>query len=193
MTTSWVWISFVLAITSTAYGQRPISVWLQSTRTTNWGDWAEEAICPNGTFVTGFRTKNQPDQGIFVDDTAMNAVELACKGPEGPATYIKSGEALHGNWGSFYECLAPARGTGYQMRSEGVTLDNTAANNIALYCDGSRMEGYGNTWGDWTERLNCPTGTLLCGYKAQIAVQLPSAIDDTGLNNLDMACCLESS
>jgi len=187
---------YILALVfASAFAQRPIDSWLESSRHTPWGDWEDEAICPPQTFVTGFRLKVQPDQGLLLDDTSLNSIELICNGPGvDEPTRVKSGEGAKGTWGNFRECLAPAKGSGFEMRTEAApTFDNTAANNFALYCDGSRMEGTGTTWGDWRGPLSCPTGTSLCGIRAQHAFQLPSAIDDTALNNVDMACCSNSS
>lgn len=85
-----------------------------------------------------------------------------------------SGEGARGSWGGFLECAAGTKANAFQLRSESITLDNTAANNLALYCEGVRREGSGLDWGDWTDVLNCPSNTFICGIKTQIAVGLPN-------------------
>ncbi len=99
-------------------------------------------------------------------------------------TYIRAGEARRGSWGNFLECLAPARVNGFELKSEAITFDNTAANGLALYCDDSRMAVNGNPWGDWTGVEKCPGGTHICGYKTQIAVNLPQGLRETKINDI---------
>lgn len=96
---------------------------------------------------------------------------------------------------------------GFQLRQEKNQKggDDTAANNLKMFCeDGSVLitewftdsMGYSNklenppTWGDWTERKNCPSGQVICGFRVQIEPpQGTGTGDDTALNNIDFECC----
>ncbi len=69
-------------------GTRPISVWIESPRINIWGAWEDVHLCPEDTFVTGFRVKNHPDAGLFVDDTSLNGVELVCSSPSAVNTSL---------------------------------------------------------------------------------------------------------
>jgi len=102
---------------------------------------------------------------------------------------MKGEEGIYGGWLVWYDCPSGSLANGFELHSEGFNLDISAAANIALYCDGVRMEGNGLPRGDWTGVLTCPAGQHFCGFRTQVAWQKPSAIDDTALNNIDMACC----
>eukprot|EP00727_Mastigamoeba_balamuthi_P010593 m51a1_g6156 hypothetical protein (478) ;mRNA; r:316673-318476 len=52
-------------------------LWDVSHSKTSWGEWSKWYSCPEGTAVTGIRTRLEPKQGKG-DDTALNAVRLRC-------------------------------------------------------------------------------------------------------------------
>jgi len=176
-------------------------IWIESPRRTNWGTWGDEEFCPEGQYVYGFRLKVQADQGWLLDDTAVNAIELLCEEPSRTAaeeakprapTPIRSKEGPQGNWGTVFECDRYHFGHGFELRSEGPTLDNTAGNNLRLSCTNEYIhQGNGHSWGDWTGHLNCPRGMWVCGIRTQVEDPKPQPADNTGLNNVDFACCDE--
>ena len=45
---------------------------------THWGAWGSIEWCGKGTFARGFNQLIQPSGGLFTDDTALNAIALAC-------------------------------------------------------------------------------------------------------------------
>jgi hypothetical protein len=187
---------------------------------------SEMVLCPVGSYVYGMRLKVEFDQGTFDDDSALNAVDLLCINPmkERPQTnasiaqfeVITSSEGHKGVHGIIMECPAPGFAIGFEFRSEpNQILDDSAGNNLNLYCsDGSKLEGYGMGWGEWTPPLICPRGLRLCSI--QTLIEGPSKLfqsegnlnfresysflkhflyithladDDTSLNNVNMGCC----
>jgi len=180
----------ILMASSSSDAQRNITGWIESPKITQWGTWSENVLCPEETFIHGFRLKLQPDAGVIFDDTAVNGFEFSCITPAGERTIIRGPEGARGSWGSWSECPTPALGEGFELRSEEFPcFDCTAANNLALYCDGARLPGAGHSWGEWSGILHCPTGNHLCGFRSQLAVALPSVNDDSAINNIDFACC----
>ncbi|XP_021950187.1 vitelline membrane outer layer protein 1 isoform X2 [Folsomia candida] len=144
----------------------------------------------------GFRLKTEPFQGPL-DDTGLNGVQLLC-GKVGESSRsiqsrrIQSLVGKWGSWGSSYEC---PRGyaVGFQIRSEAFEErnDNTAANNLRIYCSGTKgyLEGAGLQWGNWSNIQLCPWKSVICGLRTQVQSPQGHNSDDTSLNNVDMKCC----
>jgi len=158
---------------------------------TNWGTWHPAAYCATGMFAIGLQLRTEKKQGDNSDDTALNSVKLLCA-PLGATTVyedIMSYEGLWGDWGTRSIC-PDSIVTGFTLRSESSSSggsDNTAANNVKMYCS-NRMETEmdGRDWGSYTQRQVCPTGSGVCG----IAIQYKEkGGDDTALNNIQMQCC----
>jgi len=58
-------------------------------------------------------------------------------------------------------------------------LDDTAANNLRIYCSGSKgfLQGGGLHWGEWTALQQCPYGYAICGLRTQVQLsQGPSKL-----------------
>jgi len=75
-----------------------------------------------------------------------------------------------GGWGNTYEC-GGGYAVGFQLRSEPeLQQDNTGANNLRLFCSGSKgyVEGNGLHWGMWTDIQWCPDGKAICGLRTQV-------------------------
>jgi len=174
--------------------------YIESPRITNFGEWGNTSLCPEREFVYAFRLKVQADQGIFVDDTAMNGIELTCVSPQGlkeeqmqreqrtKVAVIRSSEGDFGNWGTIFECPFPHFAVGFELRSEGFTLDITAANNLRILCSNDMvLQGNGQSWGDWTGELRCPRTMAICGLRNQVQARITG--DNTALNNVDFVCC----
>lgn len=66
-------------------------------------------------------------------------------------TEISSSVGNYGEWRSVYLCLGNSYATEFQLRSEpnqGMFIDNTAANNLNLYCSNKTiLSGDGDDWG----------------------------------------------
>ena len=74
---------------------------------------------------------------------------------------------------SVRRCPNSVVANGFELKSEGRQGDDddTAANNVRLYCgqaDPPYVEGDGQTWGDWTGAQKCDDGYAICGIQAQI-------------------------
>jgi len=162
---------------------------LESPRLTSWGKWGEWEYCPSGMYAFGMQLQTQSYQGIWVDDQAVTGIRLFC-GPVGEDSIGESITSLVGSGGDFNrEFLCAGAATGFQLRSEpnqGGVSDDTAANNLRLFCDGKIKEGDGLSFGDWTEPQQCPPKTAICGLRTQ--VEEPQA-DGTGVNNIQVQCC----
>jgi len=181
----------ILAFVSLGQG-----IWIESPKVTNWGEWGPEEYCNQSHYVTGFRLKVQQNQGIILDDTALNGIELHCipnVPGEGERKIVTSRVGVKGAWGGIKECDPGSYGVGFEMRTEEPTLfDNTAGNNMRLYCsDGNVLEGVGMDWGIWTGPLFCPNTMKICGMRTQVEdpVETPPLKGGTGINNVDMWCC----
>ena len=147
---------------------------LTSPQVTNWGSWREWEYCPAGSYVIGMQLKTHSYQGIWTDDTGLNAIKFYCDeiGSKKSDTPIVSAQGDYGSFGNNYFCDGVA--TGFQLRSEGsqsVFADDTAANNLRLYCNGADtdyIEGDGERFGDWTIPQKCSKKQAICGIQSQI-------------------------
>jgi len=178
--------------------------YIESPKITNWGVWGNTSLCPEREYVYAFRLKVQQDQGFLLDDTALNGIELECISPQVRAQAVKNGEQPRaaqirsleggfGNWGTIFECTFPHFVIGFELRSEGIGVDNTAANNFRAICSNDVVvTGSGMGWGDWTGQLRCPTNHAICGLRTQVEARIPTPppADNTSLNNVDLVCCL---
>jgi hypothetical protein len=62
-------------------------------------------------------------------------------------------------------------------------------NNFDFRCNnGNTVSGVGSIYGAWSEWVQCPTGSAICGVKTQVVDQLASG-DDTALNQATFYCC----
>jgi hypothetical protein len=170
---------------------RPMSdnleeVVIKSPSPTNWGTWGSSDNCPTGTFVFGMQLKSQVSHSAFIDETALNGLRMFCKESsledynsgknpsEAIVTSISSSVHTDGSWKGTYNCSNGGIATGFQMRNEGsggFLVDDTAANNVRLFCDGNKrdfIEGDGTSFGQWTGAQHCPPRTGFCGIKTQI-------------------------
>jgi len=164
---------------------------IMSDRTTDWGVWGSMQRCPPNTFVTSFSQKVEPDQGLFVDDSAQNALELNCaplSNPTNVTASITSSMGPYGNWGSLYTCT-PFFGIGFNLKVEANQQagDDTATNTARLVCsDGSRVDAAGGRWGLWRTPAHCESQHAICGIQTQIELGIS---DETALNNVNLLCC----
>ncbi|XP_069738558.1 vitelline membrane outer layer protein 1 homolog [Phaenicophaeus curvirostris] len=153
-----------------------------------WGDWGDPVFCPKGSYANGFQLKVEPPQGLFRDDTALNAVRLLCSN----GATATSSEGPRGTWLSPLSC---SRGhlSSFRLRVEAPQglWDDTAANNVDVACsDGRVLEGQGGlagTWGNWSSF--CPHGGGVCGLRTRLEAPQRGGKDNTALNDVEMFCC----
>lgn len=154
---------------------------LESPRITDWGEWGEFDSCPENTFVRGMRLKTEPAQGPG-DDTALNGISFMCGVLGEPqkilhslSRQIHSSTGKWGTWGASYEC-PESYAVGFQLRSEERQngQDDTAANNLRIFCSNSDpnnanyLEGSGLSWGEWTDTRFCEYGSAICAIRTQV-------------------------
>ena len=100
-----------------------------------WGEYSAE--CPDG--ICGIETRQRPDGGIVVDNTALNDVRFTCCTPgEGYNTVSVANGEKKGDWGSAQLCPEGSRAIGYQTQNDLVDVplyDKTAMNSIRLFCN----------------------------------------------------------
>lgn len=155
---------------------------ISSPRVTDWGEWGDFDVCPENTYVMGMRLKTEPAQGPG-DDTALNGVSFMCgvngdnqKTLHSPERQIQSLVGSWGTWGVSYECPG-SYAIGFQLRSESSQKgqDDTAANNVRIFCSSSLkspginyLEGSGLSWGSWSDPQFCSNGWAMCGIRTQV-------------------------
>lgn len=160
-----------------------------------WGEWGQQANCPSGQFVYGYRLRSQAPQGFAVDDTALNDIELYCAAPN--STTYKRIWSAYMTWGSFSDpvyCTGgdnPVVAFDIQIEPAQGLLDDTAANDVDLYCKNDTMlSATVNTdWGDWSNKVQCPSGQAVTGLVTRVeGFQEPFVGDNSALNGVRMMC-----
>ena len=61
-----------------SYALASRNVTLSNPVLTSWGTWGEYEFCPYGQFVVGVQLKTEYYQGVFSDDSGLNAVKFHC-------------------------------------------------------------------------------------------------------------------
>ncbi|KAF7781636.1 hypothetical protein PRUB_b0927 [Pseudoalteromonas rubra] len=157
-----------------------------------WGGWGNVVTCAANNYVYGYRMRSEPPQGSG-DDTALNDVELYCA-PRGSNSYYRifSKYASWGNWSSNAFCSGGYNPvTGFRMRTEPPQGggDDTAANDVQLYCQNGALisAGANSGWGDWSSRYSCPSGQAVTGIITRVE-DSQGGDDDTALNGVRLIC-----
>jgi len=138
--------------------------------------------------------KTEAYRGVFADDTALNGIKFYCSevGFRNQNVSIGSGVNHRGSFGKDSFCEGVA--TGFQLRSEAyqtVFADDTAANNLRLFCNDRRdggIESDGLGFGDWTAPQECFSKQAICGIQTQVEMEHGNS-DETGVNNVAVKCC----
>lgn len=97
-----------------------------------WGQWGENAICPSGSYLNGFKLKVEPVQGDG-DDTASNGIIMFCSdGTE----LNNNNEGQWGDWSENYMCPEEKNICGFRQQIEPPVGegDDTAMNNVLFFC-----------------------------------------------------------
>jgi PKD repeat protein len=153
------------------------------------GAWGSEERCPDGQWAFGVSLRIESSQGGS-DDTALNGIRLSCGTPSYPLE-ISSSVGGWGDWSGLDKCTKGFI-TGARLRIEPRQGggDDTGAVDAEFFCQDGRSLG-GDlhlSWGEWKERLTCPTGTAICGIKTKVEGSQGGG-DDTALNDAEFACC----
>ncbi len=159
-----------------------------------WGQWYDLKLCNPGAFAYGFKLRVEEPAGGG-DDTALNGVRLACRGPGGADAHeirAKSyGEGHWGQWGSYATCAAGEYLVGFDIRVEDPRGDgdDTAANDLQFRCSNGRvlLASNGGKWGAWRPGQYCRNG-YVCGFRTRVEAPRGDG-DDTALNDVAVVCC----
>ena len=104
----------------------------------SYGDWSEPQVCPEGSFLSGWRQNVEPYQGwgILKDDTSLNNVEYRCRdsGTWGIKQTLKTKAKEWGKWSRWAECPSGEFICGIETRVEDPDGDDTALNDIKHQC-----------------------------------------------------------
>jgi hypothetical protein len=99
----------------------------------NWGQWGNNAICPSGKYLNGFKLKVEPPQGA-ADNTATNGIRMFCS----DGTEINNNhEGPWGDWSEAFMCPENKYICGYRQQIEprlAAGLDDTSMNNVLFFC-----------------------------------------------------------
>ncbi|WP_157798244.1 hypothetical protein [Aeromonas cavernicola] len=156
-----------------------------------WGEWGNIAKCPAEQYVKGYRLRSEPKQGDD-DDTALNDIELYCS-PLNSSGNAKIYSAF-ASWGTYSAdtfCSGnnnPVIGFDIKIEPKQGDGDDTAANDVDLYCKSGVLSASVNTsWGNWSPVQYCPTGKAVVGIVTRVEGKQGSE-DDTALNGVRLIC-----
>ncbi|KAK7067432.1 Vitelline membrane outer layer protein 1, partial [Halocaridina rubra] len=84
---------------------------------TQWGFWGETHVCPNGSYAYGIDLRLEEEQGLFDDDTSVNALMLHCQTPNGTHTgEVTSSQMDRGHWTGVLTCAPGTFFRGYNIK-----------------------------------------------------------------------------
>lgn len=154
----------------------------------NLGTWSSWASCPTGYFAKAysFRIGNDPGGDKFgVMDMTLTCNDASSTQIQGATFNFAVGTT------SSQACANSGRLSGFLLL-KGVSsgTDTFGAYLINMICeDGITLLYDYNTDCYWQL---CPQGSYVCGLRVQIQDYMGTGnfADDTGLNNVDMKCCL---
>jgi hypothetical protein len=166
-----------------------------------WGDWGNADLCPLDSFAYGFRIKVERSQGGG-DDTALNAIELACRTETGTTTTatVSSSQGEWGDWSSWSYCAQNELLVSYELKVEPGQRggDDTSANSLRMGCRRLTYPGPDATslltpdlqggWGNWQGMNYTPERTAICGLKTKVEARQGGG-DDTALNDVAFSYC----
>jgi hypothetical protein len=158
---------------------------IESPNDTNWGVWGVWERCPFGRYAQALQVKTEAYQGAFTDDAAVTGIRFYCGDPANASTtIISSSVSSWGDWGKVYICRSDDRPvppdgliTGFQLRVEKPLSvgDDTAANNIRVYCNYPGLgvaeqtkEADGLTFGEWQDNRKCNSNQGICAVETQV-------------------------
>ena len=101
-----------------------------------WGTWSEPQLCPEGSYLSGWRQNVEPLQGRFIDDTMLDNVEYRCRDAQRwkKVKDMKVEANEWGTWSRWKECPRGEYICGIETKVENPAWDNTALNDIKHTC-----------------------------------------------------------
>lgn len=169
-------------------------VTLSSTNGGPWGEWSDWALCPAGTKAFGFSTRVERPLGRDGDDTALNAVQLYCRGENTSSiSEVLPHPGLWGDWQQPSYCNSGYL-RGFRLNVEPhIDGDDTAANNVEFACtNGPNIRNTNplpnDGFGRWGSMSMCPADYVIDGIKVKFERRLPPGGDDTALNDIAVRC-----
>merc|ERR1712226_123734 len=165
--------------------------------TGNWGNWGSLKMCPQNYYVCGLQTRFEPNQGAFVDDTALNGMKMSCcfSGNNNTRTVTTVDNGYYGDWNNMTYCNNQTYVCGIAVRNEPQgQVDETALNGITAQCCSKTNWDTTNNhvieegiWGSWiTPPTTCPKNMFACGFEWQSQEPQGSFGDDTAANGIKM-------
>jgi Vitelline membrane outer layer protein I (VOMI) len=111
-------------------------------------------------------------------------------------TLNASGGGAFGTWKDWEYCPQDSYASGFQLKVEGRqgSGDDTGLNGIQLRCADrtgiqlATVTSGQSAWGAWSTWSSCTTGQFLAAYSLLVEPPQGGNRDDTGANNLRMAC-----
>lgn len=160
----------------------------------HWGTWRQADMCLPGTYARAVAVRVESNRGSG-DDTALNGIALWCTDAEGKKGNIATSHVGYwGTWGDFTpSCSIQGdfiRAASLKLEGKRGSKDDTAANNIGVFCSNSPIHvapTNGGKWGVWSTTQSCPQNQFVCGIKTRIEGKQDG--DDTTLNGVKFQCC----
>ena len=152
-----------------------------------WGTWGRMQVSSSRSYATRFKVRTESGQGSG-DDTALNAICLIFNAGEPP---LCSSQGRFGDWYYSPVCREGFMGAQFRLEAPQGSGDDTAGNNIKLWCaNGQMMSAIGapNNWGVWSPIKMCRPGKRICGIQTRVE-DWKRNNDDTSLNGVNMRCC----
>ncbi len=155
---------------------------------------------PSETKITVDNGSNNTCLAVVSNEEAIGKSIFTLSDSSGPDTIIPSTDfgkkyltdGIWGSWRTMVQCPVGQYVYGYRMRSESPGGDDTALNNIELYCaaspTGSKtgIVSGGNGWGSWGYSAECGSHGPVTGFKMLIEPNIKG--DDTAANDMHLFC-----
>ncbi len=160
----------------------------------HWGTWHPPIYCPgDDSYLNGVERRIEANQGDG-DDTGLNAIRFSCTNDS--SLY----NANYGHWGDWDNAISNSTCKSGAISRVRLKVeanqgdgDDTGANDLQVECaDGTVLAGSDRGWGDWGGWAQCPAGTQICGLGVRVEEEQGKG-DDTALNGLKIACCLQAA
>jgi hypothetical protein len=157
-------------------------------------------LCPEGSYVYGFKLKGQTNQGSG-DDRAVTGIQMQCKDYSSgePTGWMQDLSVNVGSWVSPHVTSAHPL-VGGNLKYDVSGTDKKGATNLRGYyaSDGDLVTLTGNVQtgmntGDWLRapgiipEFLCPTNSAVCGFNNSIEADFQT--DKVGVDEVHLECC----
>ncbi|XP_065054736.1 perforin-like protein 1 [Rhopilema esculentum] len=94
-----------------------------------------------------------------------------------------------GTWGTMDYCDNGVFANGFLLKAEKPqgSSDDTGANAVCLQCGDRQKCSNKGPWGDWSDKISCPEGSYLSGWRQNVEDPIGKR-DDTALDNVEYRC-----